>query len=70
MVGTGWVDAMFVRDHFPELARTETDVEIYMTRIRQKKLYLGTNLIATLASLNMDDFTHVFFEKSEVKSKR
>ena len=38
MVCTGWVDAVFVRDHLPEF---------------------GADLVATLASLHVHDFSHV-----------
>jgi hypothetical protein len=37
VVGTSWVNSVFVRDDFPEF---------------------GTNLVTTLSSLNMNDFSH------------
>jgi hypothetical protein len=42
VVGTGWVDSVFVGDDLPEL---------------------GTDLVTTLTSLDVNNFSHFFFEK-------
>jgi len=41
MIGTSWVNSVFVRNDLPEL---------------------GTDLVTTLTSLYVDDFSHLIFE--------
>ena len=65
MVGTGGVNAMFIRNDFPEFGTNLFVVVCVSFCVLHLKL-LAPYLVTTLASLEMDDFTH-FWCKRELQ---
>ena len=49
---------MFIRDDFPELYKTGTGFYGGWITVEWLVTYLGTDLVATLTSLNMNNFSH------------
>lgn len=66
MVRPGWVHSMLVADNLREIVEIQSgkgaEAELHTDSAPQKaSVYLpelGANLVATLASLDMDDFSH------------
>ena len=68
MICTRWIDTMFIRNHFPKL---ETCSQIRENFSQHQSIYFGANLVPTLTSLKVNNFTHdLFFVIIVLKTKR